>query len=332
MGLVRRPPANGSPSVSIVVAVHGNAEALARLVRALTDQDYAADAIELVLVDNHRQPVVPDELLDAAPFAHVLVHEGRPGLSRARNVGVAHASGEYLLFTDPDARPDRAWVRHLVGALEQTGAYCAGGRTVPRFIGTRGPVLDPGVLRLFVPPVWPERVCQLRPPYWLVGCNLAVRRAPLPRFEEWLGARPGRHLSCEDLELVVRVERDGLEVVVAPDAVVHRAIHAADLRVTAILGRALWHGVSIARLGWLHPGAAIFDSYRVRDALRMIRPMARASWLAALADLCRIVGLAAERSRLVCSQRRSSAMDRHCGEFGNGRQSSYGEREGRGDG
>jgi hypothetical protein len=132
----------------------------------------------------------------------------------------------------------------------------------------------------------------------------------VPRFDERLGARPGHRLRCEDLELVIRAERDGLRVVVVPDAVVHRAIHPADIRPSAILGRALWHGVSIARLRRLHPDAAIFDSPRVRDALRSIRPTRRTSWLAALADLSRIAGLRVEQARLAARAGRA-APKRH---------------------
>ena len=288
------------PAVSVVVAVHGNVGALAGLVSAIADQDYPLSAIELVVVDNHAEPTVTAGLLNGAPVAHVLVHEPRLGLSRARNSGIRQASGDYILVTDPDARPEQAWVRRLIDALQETGAYLAGGKVVPRFTGTasRERCLDAGVMRLFVPPLWPERTCRLEPPYWLVGCNLAVRRAPLPRFDERLGARPGHRLRCEDLELVIRAERDGLQVVVVPDAVVHRAVDPADIRASAILGRALWHGVSIARLRRLHPDAAIFDSYRIRDALRSIRPTRKASWLAALADLSRIAGRRAEQVRL----------------------------------
>ncbi|MGH3996588.1 MAG: hypothetical protein ACRDTJ_03910 [Pseudonocardiaceae bacterium] len=99
----------------------------------------------------------------------------------------------------------------------------------------------------------------------------------------------------EDLEIVVRTERAGLGVVVAPDAVVARAIHPADRRVSALVGRAFWHGVSIARLVNAHPDTEIYDSDRVRDALRSLRP---ASWLPALTDLARIAGLRAESTRL----------------------------------
>ncbi len=284
--------ASARPRVSVVVAVRGNIAALPGLTAAVAAQDVGPGDVEVVVVDNHARPRVPAW---DVPVAVRVVHEPRPGLSRARNAGIRAASGDYILVTDPDARPASGWVRHLAAALEVTGAYCVGGRVVARFTGTRPARLDPRIMQLFVTPAWPKRVAPLAAPYWLLGCNLGFRRDPLPSFDERFGVRARRHLSCEDLEIVIRTQRAGLGVVVAPDAVVARAIHPADLRVTALLGRAFWHGVSIARLVALHPDTEIYDSDRCRDALRSLRP---AAWLSALADLARIAGLRSESARL----------------------------------
>ncbi len=287
--------ARARPGVSVVVAVRGNAAALPGLVAALAAQDVAVGDVELVVVDNHTRPAALAVFVENTPVPTRVVHEPRPGLSRARNTGIRGARGDYVLITDPDARPATSWVRRLVAALERTGAYCAGGKVVPRWTGARPPRLDPRVARLFVPPVWPDRVSPLAAPYWLVGCNLGFRRDPLPRFDERFGVRGRRHLSCEDLEIVIRAQRAGLGVVVVPGAVVARAVHPADRRVTALVGRAFWHGVSIARLVNAHPGTEIYDSNRVRDALRSPRP---GNWLPALVDVARIAGLRAESTRL----------------------------------
>lgn len=143
------PPAR--PRASVVVAVRGNAAALPGLVAALSGQDVAVGDVELVVVNNHHRPQVPARVVENTPLPVRVVHESRPGLSRARNIGIRAARGEYVLITDPDARPVTSWVRHMVATLEHTGAYCAGGKVVPRWTGTQPPRLDPRVARLFVP-------------------------------------------------------------------------------------------------------------------------------------------------------------------------------------
>ncbi|MFE2426982.1 glycosyltransferase family 2 protein [Streptomyces sp. NPDC059373] len=284
--------------MSIVVAVRGNTGALGGLATAIRAQDYPAGDLELVVVDNHRVPVLPPGPYRFGPMPCRVVHETRPGLSGARNAGIRQAHGEIVLITDPDARPEPDWARRMAAALETTGAYCGGGKVVPYFTGGAAADVPADVLQLFVPPMWPQVTTELTAPYWAVGCNLAIRRSPLPQFDTRLGVTGRRHLSCEELEFTVRAQHSGHLVVVAPDAVVHRAIHPADLTAAAVWGRALWHGVSVARLLAIHPGADIYDSYRLRDALAPARLRSRTGRRSAVADVARVVGLRAERFRL----------------------------------
>jgi GT2 family glycosyltransferase len=271
-------------SVCVVVAVRGNAPALYGLLQRIREQRFSG-RLRLVVVDNHPRAVGVDELVGSSD---VVVHEPRAGVSRARNKGVAQVDqqADYVIFTDPDSRPDPDWIRVLVGELERTGAYCAGGRLVPRYIGfATPPSLDPELEQLFVPLSWPEKTTSVRPPYWLAGCNLAVRRWPEPVFNERLGVRGRRRLACEDLELVERVRAEGREALVVPDAVVRRAIHARDLRLSALIRRAFGHGVSMARLQQRHPHAEVYDTARVRQVLA-----AGTSWRARVVHLARIAG------------------------------------------
>lgn len=283
-----------SPVASVVVAVRGNPGALRGLVTALRGQTLPPAQIELIVVDNHRRPVIMQATFADAAVPHVLVHEPRPGLSRARNAGIRHARGDYILITDPDSRPRPEWAKSLVDAMVATGASCAGGRAVPPLVGSPPQALDNTLVPWFVPPEWPDQATDLRPPYWLVGCNLAFRRTDPPTlFAEQLGAIGRRHTSCEDLEIVARYEERGDRVVVVPDAVVDRAVHPADLRLRSIAARALWHGVSVARLIRMRHGIEIYDSYRARDVIGSSGGAA-----AVLLGLCRIVGFRLERLRL----------------------------------
>ncbi|WP_046497764.1 glycosyltransferase [Streptomyces odonnellii] len=291
--------------MSIVVAVRGNIEALGDLARAVRAQDYPAEDLELVVVDNHPAPVLPPGPYRLGRTPCRVVHEARPGLSRARNTGIRQAHGEIVLITDPDARPEPDWARRMAAALKTTGAYCAGGKVIPYFTGGTTANVPADVLQLFVPPTWPQATAELAAPFWAVGCNLAIRRSPLPRFDTRLGVTGRRHLSCEELEFTVRAQLSGHLVVVVPDAVVHRAIHPADLTPAAVRGRALWHGVSVARLLAIHPSADIYDSYRLRDALAPARLRSRIGRRGAVADVARVVGLRAERLRLAMARTRT---------------------------
>lgn len=301
------PPDSARLGASVVVAVRGNTAALDGLAAAVAAQEIPG-GIELIVVDNHPNPVLRPGLGQLGPMPCRIVHESQPGLSRARNTGIEQARADVVLITDPDARPEPGWAEAMVRALEETGAYAAGGRVVPRFTGNTSAV-PAELLQLFVPPLWPQTTSLLVPPYWVVGCNLAIRRTPRPCFDTRLGVAGSRHLSCEELEFTVRAEQEGLRVVVVPDAVVHRAIHPADVRARAVAGRAWWHGVSIARLLAIHPDAGIYDSYRLRDALAWSRLRHQGGRRVAVADALRIAGLHTERLRLAWARLRRPTAD-----------------------
>lgn len=272
-----------SPAASVVVAVHGNPGDLPGLVATLNGQTMPLGMFELVVVDNHRWVVVDPSVFTTALFGWRLVHEPAPGLSRARNAGIRSAAGDCVLITDADSRPDSSWVQALAGALLEEDAFAAGGPAIPRL--PVAATLHPALRQWFVPPTWPETTQELAPPYWIIGCNMGFRRTNPPwTFDEELGTVGRRHRSCEDLEFVIRAQAAGLRVLLVPDAVVHRAITAGDLRLRALLGRAFWHGVSVARLRRKVAARYILDSYRIRDVI------AEGDLLTRLTHLARIAG------------------------------------------
>jgi cellulose synthase/poly-beta-1,6-N-acetylglucosamine synthase-like glycosyltransferase len=70
---------------------------------------------EILLVDNRRNVPEDDPLPELAkdlPWLRV-VRESTPGISAARNAGVAHADGDVIAFTDDDVRVDRGWLLAL---------------------------------------------------------------------------------------------------------------------------------------------------------------------------------------------------------------------------
>lgn len=276
---------SAAPRVSVIVAVRGNPEALGGLWAALAAQQVEG-GFEVVLADNHLRPRIEGVPRGLWPFLVRVVHEPVAGLSRARNTAIGAARGRVLAVTDPDARPRPGWLAALTDALETTGAWCVGGRVEPRFTAGRPAGLAPEVERMFAPPDWPATVEPLRAPWWAAGCNLALRSRPRPRFCEQLGVRGARRLACEDLEITMRAQLSGLGAVIAPEAVVERAVHPGDLTPAALARRAWWHGVSMARLRALHPIAEVYDGYRLADATRALRRGVRP----ALVELARIAG------------------------------------------
>ncbi|WOD41371.1 glycosyltransferase [Nodosilinea sp. E11] len=109
------------PSVSVIVPIYNGEADLPNLVTRLMAQQYPADRIEYLLVDNGSCDRTPKILQAAAQTAaaqglqfQVLTYSTIQSSYAARNAGIALAQGEILAFTDADCLPTPGWVAALV--------------------------------------------------------------------------------------------------------------------------------------------------------------------------------------------------------------------------
>ena len=90
------------PKVSLVVPVYNMGEELLNTIDSLTSQDYPN--FEVILVDDGSSDETPD-LCDGAAARDsriLVVHKPNGGVSSARNAGLAHVRGDYVMFVDAD--------------------------------------------------------------------------------------------------------------------------------------------------------------------------------------------------------------------------------------
>jgi glycosyltransferase involved in cell wall biosynthesis len=92
------------PALSVVIATYNRGPILEKCLQALLSQTLPADAYELVVVDDGSTDDTAERvarLRTEAP-AWRYHHQPNAGRSRARNVGVALARGEIVVFVDSD--------------------------------------------------------------------------------------------------------------------------------------------------------------------------------------------------------------------------------------
>jgi succinoglycan biosynthesis protein ExoM len=121
---------------SIVIPTYRRPDDLARTIDSVLTQQGIATSFEILVVDNDpdgsAQPVVRVIAAhNSVPIRYV--HEKRPGISHARNTGVARAAGRYLAFLDDDEQADPHWLAHFFAALQRFGADAVVGPVLPRF-------------------------------------------------------------------------------------------------------------------------------------------------------------------------------------------------------
>jgi glycosyltransferase involved in cell wall biosynthesis len=108
--------ANPLPKISIIVPVYNGEATIRTCVEALLGLDYPRDRFEVCIVDN-KSVDGTRRIVEGYPVT--LLQEAAVQSSyAARNLGIAHASGDVLAFTDADCVPERGWLRAIVSAIE----------------------------------------------------------------------------------------------------------------------------------------------------------------------------------------------------------------------
>ncbi len=219
-GSVGPSPGNGPmttsrPQVCVVCPTHQRSSLLPRLVRALEEQSYPSDLVEVRIVDDcstDDTAAVLADLAAASPLRLVPMRtEANSGPARARNVGWRSTTAPIVAFTDDDCVPSAEWLASGVAALGQApGAGVA-----------QGPVERP-----VSAPLGPWSVFRENPgptPFF-EGCNVFYRREAL---EETGGFAEDIAWYGEDAEAGWRVLDAGWDRTFAADAVV---VHDVDER------------------------------------------------------------------------------------------------------
>jgi len=244
---------NSDPYISVVLATRNRGARLPAMLDALATAGAGTTAQwELVVVDNGSQDDTVAVLTDYAArtdFPVKVVSEPRPGLSRARNRGIAEARGAVLAFTDDDCLVAADWLDVMARAFaDDPGLALLGGQVVLADLADA-----PVSLRPFADPC---PITDFESLYaHLIGCNVAVRRRALDAigpFDECLGAGT-RSDSAEDLDLFYRLFRTG-----------HRMRYDPRLRLRHAHGRRATNEVTALRRGYLRGRGAFYAKYMLQ--------------------------------------------------------------------
>jgi GT2 family glycosyltransferase/glycosyltransferase involved in cell wall biosynthesis len=105
--------------VSVVIVNYRGAADTINCLQQLTELDFPADLLELICVDNASGDDSVAQIRAAMPANVTLVESPRnSGFTGGCNLGVQHATGEFIAFINNDARPDRAWLAEAVRVLQ----------------------------------------------------------------------------------------------------------------------------------------------------------------------------------------------------------------------
>jgi glycosyltransferase involved in cell wall biosynthesis len=132
------------PPVTAVIPTHRRPEMMRRAVSSVLDQTYAGE-VEVLVVFDACEPVLPDVEVPAGRTLRALVNDRRRGLAGGRNTGILAAQSDLVAFLDDDDRWMPEKLDRQVAALDgrpdavlvaTAMEVDAGDRTHERRVGT----------------------------------------------------------------------------------------------------------------------------------------------------------------------------------------------------
>ncbi|MEP7194586.1 MAG: glycosyltransferase [Actinomycetota bacterium] len=215
------------PTWSIIVTSFHSIEMLTKHWEGLiADGDLAGVAahdVEVIVVDNADEPEV--EALALKQGFRYLPMGSNVGLSAANNRGAQVATGNYLLFANPDLGVKVGDLATLAAEIDRTGGIVAPRVDfedgTPQSAARGGPYLLAKLAHRGLAPkaaleryLWPVGPYESGPVVWCAGGATALSRAVFDRIGGW----PEEYfLYLEDVELGVRAGRLGIPVSVTAE-------------------------------------------------------------------------------------------------------------------
>lgn len=164
------------PSVSVIIPVYNDADALAECLQELENQTYPGDRYDVIVVDNNSDDS-PEQVVQGFRRA-VLLHEDRQSSYAARNMGVRRSTADIIAFIDSDCLPDPEWITFGVRALgENPETAAVGGRVDFMFRDSH----HPGAVELYDSITHFRQMDYIQKAGFSVTANLFTRREILDR-------------------------------------------------------------------------------------------------------------------------------------------------------
>src|SRR6185295_7223506 len=196
------------PRVSVVVCAYNAADTLEDNLRSLEQLTYPD--YEIILVNDGSKDRTSEI---ARRFARVrVVDTPNAGLSAARNVGLAAATGDIVAYTDADTRVDRDWLTFLVQPFLTSDVVGSGG---PNVVPSDDPPIAQCIARAPGGPthvLLDDRIAEHVP-----GCNMAFRRDALLAIG---GFNPVYLRAGDDVDVCWRLQARGWKIGFAAAALV----------------------------------------------------------------------------------------------------------------
>lgn len=212
------------PSISVIIPTHARVTQLTACLESFTRLQYPPHRFDLIVVDDGTDPPIEPAIRDFKQHLNMLVlRQEQSGPAAARNRGAAHATGEYLAFTDDDCAPAPDWLHALARKLRDHPDGLIGGQVLNNLPENTFTTAS----QLLVSYLYDYYNNEPGDARFLTSNNMAVSK----KLFDQIGGFDGQYCraAAEDRDLCDRWLHEGNRIIYTPDAVIRHS-HALTLR------------------------------------------------------------------------------------------------------
>jgi glycosyltransferase involved in cell wall biosynthesis len=191
---------------SLVIATYGRKNELRDMLNSLRSSCYDINKLEVIIIDQNDKYFLNNILVEFDDINIKYIHSDVKGLSYNRNIGLKHASGDFICFPDDDCKFYENTFTEVLYALSDKNIDFCIGRIYDRS-------LNKDIIKK-----WPKKrlnVNKLNFYFINSSITLFIKRGSILNFDENLGVG-SKFGSCEDADLIYRILENNANGVYTP--------------------------------------------------------------------------------------------------------------------
>lgn len=208
-------------TVTVIIVTLNRPTCVQRCLECLAEQTRRPE--EVIVVDASQDDRTRRVVEGFSPVVYLRNDHGFGRMTASRNIGIAAAKGELIVFVDDDGFARPQWLEALEETYTDDSVGAVGGRVLNNqpdeaAIGVAdiGKVQPNGVLTGFFA-ADPGRIIEVD---HIMGCNMSYRRKVIEELDGFREDYPGISGVCEDTDMSLRVRQRGYRILFNPRACV----------------------------------------------------------------------------------------------------------------